>query len=315
MFRHPKTKGRPGFTLIELLVVIAIIAVLIGLLVPAVQKVRDAADVTQSLNNLKQMSLATANMNHTYKMLPPGIGNFPAGGTSATVFYHLLPFIEQNPLYNNGFNATTVASVVALYQAAGDTSLSAGGTVTIGGATYGAIGYAANGFVFSGDEGCNDPTALLVVPNDGTGAPATKPFAILPRTFGDGTSSTIFYMEKFAICSGVDATKTTPARVTAGYEITASANYGRGWGANVGANPANSYVSNTGPIQLNLLLPQFRPQKGTADCAQPQGHMTASICIALADGSARSVTNGVSQDTWAKLMLPNDGKMFLYNDW
>src|SRR2546423_2671167 len=95
-------KKRPGFTLIELLVVIAIIAILIGLLLPAVQKVRDAANRTQSQNNLKQLGLALHNYENTNGTTPPMFGTVPSGGASlagGSILYHLLPYLEHNALY------------------------------------------------------------------------------------------------------------------------------------------------------------------------------------------------------------------------
>src|SRR5215510_10146905 len=86
---------RKGFTLIELLVVIAIIAVLIGLLVPAVQKVRQAAMRIQCGNNLHQLGIAAANYESTNTKLPPGTNANDLVGCLA----FLLPYVEQDPTY------------------------------------------------------------------------------------------------------------------------------------------------------------------------------------------------------------------------
>jgi prepilin-type N-terminal cleavage/methylation domain-containing protein len=105
-------RGRKAFTLIELLVVIGIVALLVALLIPAVQKVREVAAVMQCQSHLKQITLAMHHHHDQFRTLPPYHGVYPQGGAGNTSagpsqpnpwgswFLHLLPYIEQQPLHS-----------------------------------------------------------------------------------------------------------------------------------------------------------------------------------------------------------------------
>ena len=164
----PHRVRRSGFTLIELLVVIAIIAVLIGLLLPAVQKVRDAAARMSCSNQMKQLGLAVHDFHDTAGTLPPISApcssfydpacytppNAPFGANMYTMLHYLLPHIEQTNLHNSLVvgtpDGTRPLTVVKAYICPADVTNSGGKALTFAGGAqdFAVSSYGGNNYVF-----------------------------------------------------------------------------------------------------------------------------------------------------------------------
>jgi prepilin-type N-terminal cleavage/methylation domain-containing protein len=332
--RAPAHRGRRAFTLVELLVVIAIIAILIGLLLPAVQKVREAAARVKCANNLHQLALAV----HQYSDANQGGMPFltdasPGGPTGAhleSLFYALLPYVEQDNLYRSfdpavpstyNFDSTTspgtAGHLIPLFECPSDPSNPGRQTYVIDDTVipsppspfqahfvgrYACTNYAANGLVFRGNA------------------------SRLPATFQDGTSNTVLFAERYQVCDDAENLW--------------------GYGGNGRDNPSFAFLPLPGgfttekftpdvPLRLNgsgqvfgkvgldaaglgtVTKPvpfQVAPRPADCDKNLAQTPHPGGMEVALADGSVRVVSGGVSQLTFWAACTPAGGEV-LGSDW
>ena len=345
MSRDSRRSG--GFTLVELLVVIAIIAVLIGLLLPAVQSAREAARRMSCSNNLKQLGLASHNFESTYRTLPPGEWT-RASTTAATTrpawTTVVLRFLEESNKFNqfdfsvdvntHANNLAARQQDVAAYLCPSDASVASfiHGGLPVGRLNYfGSIGGVADCRVLDGRSGVFNGNFSALQLNE-------TPVGVKLSDISDGTSNTALHaevMRKFESTSAINHTtnkqsgdiavgvglvdgRNDPGCVagsSAGTRINyVGLQYYRG-----GINHTSLY-SHTLPINWNRRTVNPASQQYTCgDASFRRAHIGASsyhpggINAAFCDGSVRFFSDATSFEVWYSLGTRGNGEVISTN--
>jgi prepilin-type N-terminal cleavage/methylation domain-containing protein len=338
MNRQPRI--RAGFTLIELLVVIAIIAVLIGLLLPAVQKVREAANRAKCLNNLKQVGLALHNYENTNGRFPAA-GIYPKAATQAdawSIHSVILPYIEQANLYQQ-VDFTQPANVqdavtrqrIAIYVCPTETNDRQKPATSTSGAN------AINRWPTT--YGVNVGTWMVWDPNTGLGGDGALPFCnpgnigTLAASIRDGLSNTIGFAEVKAFTydrvTNASLPPGTPPPQTAadvlalgGSLNTASEASGHtGWteaqtfhiGVTFVLTPNTPVVVTVNGIDYDI--DQLTSREGSSatrisyDAVTSRSFHAGIVNVLFMDGSARSISNNIDLATWRALATRAGGEV------
>jgi prepilin-type N-terminal cleavage/methylation domain-containing protein/prepilin-type processing-associated H-X9-DG protein len=281
-------RRRHGFTLIELLVVIAIIAILIGLLLPAVQKVREAASRTRFQNNLKQIGLAAINYHDANHVFPTDTGT----GPGCSSFVGLLPYLEQQALYQayvqymTGSGSSPFATPVSVFACPSDSGIPSPPVVQQGSSSFAVTSYRPNTSALRmGDPKFQTDGVVVSSYSD------TPPVPITAIT--DGTSNTILFGE----ASNFDP-NWPQYQAALALAIPSFANYpfsllGSNWPGNApvgtGGYPLNTYLSLPAPTDFLTLYSALAARV----MAYGSGH-TGGVNFVFCDGSVHFLSNAIS---------------------